>query len=580
MAATKSKLLSRLLECAVLLEVRGDNVFRCRAYENGARALEGLEGEPVDWIEGGILKGVKGVGKGMIEHVEEWVRNGELEIYEELRGEIPDGIPEMLGIPGVGAKKVRYLWQEEGIDSLEALQAAAEGGAIAEMPGFGKKSAEKILVGIEMRKKFSERHRLGDATARATVLIDHLSALPEIDEIQLAGSLRRKRETIKDLDVVVVSKKPEAVMEAFIGAPEVERVVNHGPTKSSVVFEDGIPADLRVVKRSEFAAALNYFTGSKEHNTHLRGRAKGMGLRLNEYGLFKGEAKRSLPCPNEAAIYKHLGLAYVEPELREDTGEIEAAEEGKLPELIQEGDMRGLLHCHSTYSDGKSTLREMVGAAKEAGFAYFGICDHSQTAGYAGGLKEKDVLRQHKEIDRLNEEGGKKFAVLKGIESDILGDGSLDYPDTFLNRFDFVVVSIHGQMSMPREKMTDRICKALEHPAATIFAHPSGRLLLKRDPYELDYDRVFKTAAEHRVAIEINANPHRLDLDWRYIKQAKRAGCFFSVNPDAHHTSGIENIKYGIGIARKGWLGPGDVINTFTLAKFRRWLKDRGQPQA
>lgn len=579
MASSKAKLIATLKECALLMEVRGDNPFRSRAYSNGARVLEGIEGEPADWVREDRLGGVKGIGKGMREHVDEFVQTGELEVHAELRDEMPDGLLDILDIPGLGAKKVRALWQELDVDTIEKLQAAAEGSDLPNLPGFGKKTAEKILAGIEMRQRFSGRHRIDVAMNRANQVLADLRALPETDRVELGGSVRRRKETIKDLDFVVVSKKPEAVMEAFVSAPAVERVVNHGPTKSSVLYADGVPADLRVVEKGEFAAALNYFTGSKEHNTHMRGRAKKMGLRLNEYGLFPKGKEESLPCPDEAAIYKHLGLAYVEPEMREDMGEIEAAESGELPALITAKDMRGLLHCHSTYSDGKSTLREMTAAAVEAGYEYFGVCDHSQAAAYAGGLKQSDVLRQHTEIDKLNGEMKKGFRVLKGIESDILGDGSLDYPDEFLARFDFIVASVHSRFTMSREDMTERICTAVAHPATTILGHPTGRLLLARDPYEVDLEAVFEVAAKHKVAIEINANPHRLDLDWRVIRRAKQIGCIFTINPDAHHTRGIADVDYGIGIARKGWLEAEDVINTMTLAKFQEWLKSRGQPR-
>jgi DNA polymerase (family X) len=580
MPGGKSQFLSILRETALMLELKGENPFRCRAYENAARVLEGIEGEPETWLAEDRLKGVKGIGKGTLEHIEEWVREGRLALHDELCAEIPRSLLDMMDIPGLGPKKVKALWEELGIESIEKLAEAAEGEALAALPGFGRKTADRILAGIAQREKFSGRFRVNLAAERAESVRKHLKKVKAIDRLELAGSLRRCRETIKDLDWVAVSEDPEEVMDAFVSAPGVARVTNHGETKSSVVFEDGIASDLRVVTKSQFAAALVYFTGSKEHNTHLRGRAREMGFKLNEYGLFKEGSDKPLACADEAAIYKRLGLAYIEPELREDTGEIEAAESGELPDLIRPGDMKGVLHCHSTYSDGKSTLAEMVEAARRAGYAYFGVCDHSQSAAYAGGLKEADVLRQHKEIDALNGAMHGGFRVLKGIESDILGDGKLDYPDRFLGRFDFVVVSIHSRFSMSRDEMTGRICRALEHPAATILAHPTGRLLLERAGYEVDFERIFETAAKHRVAVEINANPHRLDLDWRLVRQALRAGCILAINPDAHHTSGIEHIRYGVGIARKGWACAADVLNTKTLAQFRKWLKDRGQPSA
>jgi DNA polymerase (family 10) len=580
MSDSKSNLIAALKECAVLMELRGENPFRCRAYENGARVMEGLQGGPEDWLKPGALEGVKGIGKGLHDAIEEWVAGGRLELLDELRAEIPAGLVEMLSIPGLGAKKVKALWEKLGVDSIDKLEAAARGEELAELPGFGAKTAEKILTGIDRRRRFSERRRIDVAAAAAAPVLELLRGLKCVHRVELGGSLRRRRETIKDLDFVVDSEAPEEVMEAFVTAPGVERVVNRGETKSSVLFAGGIPSDLRVVEPDQFTAALNYFTGSKEHNTALRGRAKKMGLKLNEYGLFKEDTGRAIKLPDEAALYKRLGLVYIEPELREDTGEIEAAEaeaggERALPKLIESSDMRGLLHCHSTYSDGKSTLEEMARAAKSAGYEYFGVCDHSQTAAYAGGLKPEAVKRQHAEIDELNAKI-KGLTILKGIESDILADGSLDYTDKILESFDLVVVSIHSGFGIGREAMTARVLRAIEHPAATILAHPTGRLLQEREPFEIDLAPIFEAAAKRGVAIEINANPHRLDLDWRMIRTAKKAGCRFAINPDAHHTKGIADVAWGVGIARKGWLEAGDAINTMTLARFRKWLKERG----
>ncbi len=575
----KTQFIATLRECAALMEINGENPFRCRAYENAARALEGLQGEPADWLASDVLAGVKGIGKGMIEHIEEWAKTGELKTHEELKARLPTGLLDMYAIPGLGAKKVKALWEKLGVDSLEKLEKAAAGEAVASLPGFGRKTADKILAGIEQRRRFSGRHRLDVGLAIAEDVLARLRRLKAVRRIELAGSLRRRRETFKDLDFVVESRDPAAVMEAFISTPGVLRVVSHGPTKSSVLFEGGVPADVRVVGPDQFAAALNYFTGSKEHNIQLRARALKRGLRLNEYGLFPEGKERSLPCPDEAAIYRHLGLAYIEPELREDMGEIEAAQKGDLPNLIRTEDLRGLLHCHTTYSDGKSTLAQMAEAAAGAGYAYFGVCDHSRSAAYAGGLAEADVARQHREIDALARKL-KTPVLLKGIEADIGADGSLDYSDAVLARFDFVVVSIHSRFQLSREEMTRRVCRALAHPASTILGHPTGRLLLEREPYELNLEKVFVEAARRRVAIEINANPHRLDLDWRFMRQAKAAGCLFAINPDAHHTSGIADNAFGVGVARKGWLEADDVINTWTPARFRRWLKARGQPHA
>ena len=574
----KQGLIAALEECAVLMELRGDNPFRSRAYEQGARALEALGGEPAQWLEQGALAGLKGVGKGLEEKVEEWVRTGRLAQLDELRREIPAGLLEMLAIPGLGPKKIKAIWDKLGITSLDKLESAAREGTLAALPGFGEKTAEKILAGIQQRRQYSVRHLVDLATETAEMILGRLRPLAAIGRIELAGSLRRSRETIKDLDFVATSTDPRSVMKVFVETPGVESVVAHGETKSSILLRGGIPVDLRVVEPGQFAAALNYFTGSKEHNTHLRGRAKRMGSKLNEYGLFpeegSGAERPSLPLPDEAALYRHLGLEYIPPELREDMGEIEAAEKGLLPELITLEDMAGMLHCHTVYSDGTMSVSELAELTRDLGYKYLAICDHSQSAAYAGGLKQEDILRQWDEIDGVNGQM-KDFHIFKGIESDILADGALDYPDTFLERFDLVVASIHSRMSMDREAMTLRICRALEHPATTLLGHPTGRLLLKREPYELDLERVFEVAGRHGVVMEINAHPMRLDLDWRAMRKAKAAGCKFAINPDAHIPADLPYVKYGVGIARKGWLGPKDVINTMSLRAFKGWLEIR-----
>lgn len=588
MDTSKTGLITSLKAFGRLLEVTGANPFRSRALENGARTLEGLTGEPAEWLTSGALKGLKGVGKGLVAYIEEWAESGAIAEYDALREEVPEGVVAMLSIPGMGPKKVRAVWKEAGIDSLAGLKKAAEEGTLASLGGFGAKTCEKILAGIEQREKYAERHLASEAREAADAIIARLEALARVKKISLAGSLRRGLETVKDIDLIVTSDAPQSVMDTFVALPGIERVVAHGTTKSSILLEGGLGVDLRVVEAGQFAAAQQYFTGSKEHNTQLRSRAKAQGLRLNEYGLFRepesGEfdlaTATALETPTEAEIYKHLGLACPEPELREGRGEIEAAERGDLPgskggpRLIEARDMRGVLHCHTTYSDGKNTLREMVEACRSLGYKYFAVCDHSQTAAYAGGLRPEALMKQAREVDALNEELD-DFTVFKGIESDILGDGQLDYDDKILASFDLVVVSIHSQMQMDRATMTDRICRALEHPAACILAHPTGRLLCRREGYQVDLEKVFKVAAAHDVAIEINANPHRLDLDWRQITAARRAGCRFAINPDAHNTNGIKDIRYGVAIARKGWLASDEVVNTMQPEQFRDWLRSR-----
>lgn len=575
MSADKTRLINALKDCALLMEINGENPFRCRAYEQGARVLEGLEGEPADWLREGLLATTPGIGKGLAEKIEAWVATGRLEQLEALRETTPPGLLELLNIPGLGPKKIKALWESRGIDSLDKLEAACLEGSLDTLAGFGAKSVEKILAGIEQRRRYSERHYVDEATEAAEAILARLRPLKEIGRVDLAGSLRRARETIKDLDLVATSTAPKKVMQTFIETPGVASIIAHGETKSSILLDSGIPIDLRVVEPGQFASALSYFTGSKEHNTALRGRAKRMGFKLNEYGLFpEGEGAEPLPAADEAELYKHLGLAFIPPELREASGEIEAAEKGTLPDLICQAQMLGVLHCHTHYSDGKCSVQEMAQASLDAGYSYLCICDHSKSAAYANGLSEIDIERQGREIDKVAKTL-KGFKIFKGIESDILADGSLDYDDATLKCFDMVVASIHSRMNMDPETMTDRICRALEHPATTILGHPTGRLLLRREPYPLDLDRVFETAARHGVVIEINAHPWRLDLDWTQIRHAKKLGCRFAINPDAHDMAGIGHIRYGVGIARKGWLEPADVINTLSAKAFAAWLKER-----
>ncbi|HOE95270.1 MAG TPA: DNA polymerase/3'-5' exonuclease PolX [Candidatus Sumerlaeota bacterium] len=576
MTQDKQDLVAALKRCAILMELAGENAFKCRAYEQGARIVESLEGEPRQWLETGRLNGVKGIGKGLLKAIEEWAASGRICELDELQEKIPPGLLDILHVPGIGPKKIKLLWETRGIDSLERLEQAARAGELNDLAGFGAKTVEKMLAGIEQRRQYAERHLIHTATAAAERILGHLRAVPGIGRLELAGSLRRRRETIKDIDLVATAADPAAVMQAFVTMPGVLRVVGHGATKSSILLAGGIPADLRVVAEDEFAAALNYFTGGKEHNTALRGRARRMGLKLNEYGLFReapgDEPGERLPTPDEAAIYQRLGLAYIEPELREGEGEIEAAEAGELPRLVTADQVRGVLHCHTTYSDGRLGVLELAAACRDLGYEYLCICDHSQSAAYAGGLRVDAIRRQWDEIDAANAQLD-GFRIFKGIESDILAEGELDYDDGLLARFDLVVASIHSRMTLDREAMTRRICRALAHPAVRILGHPTGRLLLRREPYGVDIDQVIETAVRHNVLLEINAHPHRLDLDWRLVRRAKARGARFAVNPDAHRREELGYIPYGVGIARKGWLEAEDVINMLPLKQFEQWLK-------
>jgi len=555
---TKSDVVRIFDDMASILDILGENPFKIRSYENAARAIDGLTGDLGEMVASGELLNVKGIGRSLFAHIEELHDTGRLEIYEQARAKIPEGLLDMLRIPGMGPKKVKAVYEKLGVKTIDELEQAANENRVAALDGFGTRTQIKILYGIQSVKKFSERHLFHTAMEEARGIYDEIVKHPDVKRALIGGSLCRHRETIRDIDILVSASASDAVMERFTTLPRVASIVAKGKTKSSVVFKSGIAADLRVVGDKEFPFAANYFTGSKEHNTELRARAKKMGYKLNEYGLFQRE--KLIPCRDEAAIYEKLGLDYIPPELREAKGEIEAAEKHELPDLITEADVRGLFHVHTTYSDGTVTAEEMAKGAQAMGFEYLGIADHSRSAGYAGGLSIERVKTQHEEIQELNKRL-RGFRVFHGIESDILTDGSLDYPPEILDLFDFVVVSVHQNFRMSESEMTRRIIRAIENPYTTILGHPTGRLLLAREGYPVDLPALIDAAARNHVIIEINSNPHRLDLDWRYLRSANDKGVKIAICPDSHAVKGMEDFRYGVGIARKGWLTKNDVVN-------------------
>ncbi|MCH2662047.1 DNA polymerase/3'-5' exonuclease PolX, partial [bacterium] len=532
-------------EYGVLLELSGANAFRVRAYTNAVRALETLAAPLDEMLAAGTLTEVKGIGKSVAELVAEFAETGTARAYEELRAEVPAGLLEMLRVPGLGPRKIIAIREALGVADLDALAEAARAGQLADLKGFGKKTQENILKGIDYIRAHQGRFRADIARASADELLETLAQLPQTERVEVAGSLRRAKETVKDIDFVVSGTDAEAIAAAFVGHPEVEEILARGETKSSVRLKNSLQADLRVVAAAQFPYVLHHFTGSKEHNVALRARAQARGLKINEYGLYRGDAL--VECGDEAAFFAAMDLAHIPPEVREGMGEIAAAEAGALPELVTAADIRGMLHVHSTYSDGADSLAAMAAAVRARGYEYLGMADHSQSAAYAGGLKPDAVKRQWEEIDRLNEEMA-PFRIFKGIESDILTDGALDYDDDILAQFDYTVVSVHSQFNLDRDKMTDRIVRAIEHPAATIVGHLTGRLLLEREGYEVDIDRIVAAAAEHGVAIEINAHPARLDIDWRHVKKARDQGVSIAINTDAHSIGGLDHLPYGIGI--------------------------------
>jgi DNA polymerase (family 10) len=568
----KKEVAGILDEIGMMLDLKGENPFKSRAYANAARTLEGLSADLADLVETGDISKIKGIGQALTQKITELVTTGRLKYYDELRASLPPGVLEMLAIPGLGPKKIKVLQERFGIESIGQLGNACLENRLLELEGFGKRSQAKILEGIEYHKRHKGQYLVSFALAEAHKLFQALKGYRKITRTSLAGSLRRQKETVKDIDLVASAKDAEAVMEFFTRLPQVENVIAKGETKSSVLLRTGINADLRIVSDKEFPFALHHFTGGKEHNTAMRNRAKAQGLKLNEYGLFREDTL--LSCKDEREIFERLELAFIPPELREGMGEIEAAEKRSLPKLVEAENIRGTFHVHSNYSDGTSTLEEMVQAAQSRGLQYIGISDHSQSAFYARGLKVEDVRRQHEEIDRLNEKY-KGFRIFKGIESDILPDGSLDYAEEILAGFDFIIASIHSRFNMPEEQMTLRVCKALSNKHVTMLAHPTGRLLLVREPYSLDLPRVIQTAVAHGVIIEINANPRRLDLDWRMGKFAKESGMLTSINPDAHSVDGFDDIAYGVGIARKSWMEASDVFNTKSLPEVIKYLEDK-----
>ncbi len=576
---TKDDVADALDEIGTLLELKGENAFRCNAYHNGARTVRQLEGDLRELVDQNRLEGVRGIGEALREKISTLVRTGELPYLETLRSEVPAGLVEMLRLPGLGAKKVKALHDGLGIDTIAKLKAACESGAVAELKGFGAKMQQKLLEGIQFLGQVGNRVRLDLALPLGEGLLEHLRKLPGVVRAELCGSIRRRRETAADIDILISSSTPQPIMDAFVQLPEVIQVVAHGPTKSSVVVglhlggeKVVMNADLRVVNDEQFPFALHYFTGSKAHNIRMRQKAIDRGWVLNEYAL--GTSSTTIPCRTETDLYAALGFDYIPPELREDTGEIEAAEAHRIPALVEIADIRGVFHNHTTASDGSASLEEMALAAKRLGFEYFGVGDHSQSLTVARGMSPEVVRRQWAEADALNAKL-KGIRILKGVECDILADGSLDYSDELLAGFDYVVGSVHTLFGMPEAEMTARVCKALSHPHLTMLGHSTGRLLLRREGYKINLDEVLKVAAKHKKMIEINAQPLRLDLDWVYVKRAKALGIPLVINPDAHSPGELDLFRFGVDVARRGWLTREDVFNTRSLTEVIRELDRR-----
>lgn len=558
-------------EIADLLEIKGDNPFRVRAYRNASRTIADMGEELRDKVERGEdLTQIAGIGKDLAQKIGQMVITGRIAQLEELRQAMPAGLLDMLRLPGLGPKRVKILYDDLKLQDINQLAEAARAGKIREIKGFGEKIEAGILKAIETRQTEGKRFRRSAVTPYAESLLKHLRAVRGVKQAELAGSYRRARETIGDLDVLVEAADSASVMDAFTSYDEVQQILAKGETKSSVLLRAGLQVDLRVVPAESFGAALQYFTGSKEHNIAVRKIAQAKGLKVNEYGVLRGE--EPIAGRTEKEVYAALGLACPPPEIRENRGEVELAAQGKTPKLIQAGDIRGDLHNHSTWSDGANSIEEMARAAQALGYEYLAMCDHSKRLTVANGLDEKRLAKQIAEIDKLNE-GFKNFRLLKGVECDILENGSLDLDDAILAELDLVVVSVHSKFNLSREQQTARVLKALDNRYASILAHPTGRLILEREPFEIDIPRVIEHAGQRGCFLELNANPMRLDLNDVHCQMAKEAGVLISIDVDGHNAQDLGNLTFGIGQARRGWLEKKDVLNTRTLKELLKLLE-------
>jgi DNA polymerase (family X) len=576
----KGQIAEVLADIGVLLELKGEVVFKTRAYANAARVLEGLS-EPLDkLIAEKRLGEVKGIGEALQQKITELATTGKLAYYEELKASIPPGLREMLQIPGLGPKKVKVLYDKLGITTVDQLEAACQAGKIAGLAGFGEKTQTNIVDGIQRRRAYASKHLISDALPLADSLLESLRSHPEVIRCSAAGSLRRHREIIGDIDLLASSKQPAVVLNDFTQQPGILNVIAKGETKASILLEGGIQADLRVVSDAEFPSALMYFTGSKEHNIVMRQRAIERGLRLNEYGLFRSKTETRDPklreaCQTEEQIFEKLGLHYVPPEMREDLGEIALAEKEPAPRLVEWTDLKGSLHNHSTWSDGHQRPEEIAKAMSELGLAYWGVTDHSKSSFQANGLDVARVRQQIKEVKQINQrlsDEGLEFRLLTGTEVDILKDGQLDFPDDLLVELDVVIASIHQSFTQSEEETTHRLIGAARNRYVHILGHLTGRLLLEREPYKVNQHAVIEACAETGTWIELNASPYRFDMDWRLWPYAKSKGVKCVINCDAHRFEHAGFLRLGAGIARKGWLEKSDVINTLPLEKLRKEL--------
>lgn len=580
----KSQVAAVLDEIGTLLELKGENPFKSRAYHNASRIIETVENLDT-LVRDKQLTTIKGIGAGLAEKIEELWTKGKIAYLDELQSALPAGLLEIIRIQGVGPKRAKILYDKLKIKDIPGLEKACKDGKVASLEGFGEKSQENILKGLAFLSKHAEKHRYDDAAEAAALMLKEIQSLSGVKRLSVCGSLRRHKEIIGDVDILVSVKSSDArrstsdlrrrtaaILERIAKLPAVERVLGQGETKASVLLQTGIQVDVRVLNDEQYPYALHYFTGSKEHNIAMRQRAIDRGWKLSEYGLFDKNEKL-ISCKEEPDIFKELGLAPIPPEMREDRGEIEAASSGKLPKLVEPEDIRGVFHVHSTWSDGRAPLEEMIAESQRLGWEYVGISDHSRSAAYAHGLDIERVKKQATEIEALRKKF--KIRIFWGTECDILKDGSLDYPDSVLSGYDFVIASVHSLFNLSEDDMTRRIIRAVENKYVTILGHMTGRLLLERDGYAVRHSDVLRAAANSGVAVELNASPKRLDIDWRELSKVRELGVQVSINPDAHSVKGLSVVPFGVGIARKGWLTKSDILNTMSLSKMTAWLEAR-----
>jgi len=558
-------------DIADLLEIKGENPFRIRAYRRAALNIESLSTDIASTPKDELME-IPGIGQDLAGKILEYIQTGKMHDYEDLKKEVPEGLSGLLSVPSLGPKTAKLLFEKLQVKDLDDLARLAREHKLIGLPGIKEKTEENIIKGIEMLKRGMERQPLGKVLPVAKDVVGYLETHAPVDQIKIAGSIRRWKDTIKDIDILATSRDPKAVMNAFVHLPHVQDILMHGPTKSSVIIHEGLQVDLRVVEEDSFGAALAYFTGSKAHNIRLREMAVKAGLKINEYGIFREKDDKKLGGKREEDVYRILSLPFIAPELREDLGEIEAAIEGRLPRLIDSSDIRGDLHVHTRRSDGSHDFDELIREAKKRGYAYIAITDHSKGLGIARGLNEERLLEEKAEIEALNKKL-KGFKLLAGVEVDIRSDGRMDFTDEILRQMDIVVASIHSGFRQSREQITRRLTSAMRNPCVSIIAHPTGRLIGERDPYDVDMHEVLKVAKETGTAIEINAYPLRLDLNDAYAKMAKEMGIRLAISTDTHITNQFDFMEYGVAIARRGWLEKRDVLNALDYSSLLKALK-------